>query len=83
MVRDLNSILGYIDRLNELDTAKVPPMAQVSDRYGVDGRSRAASASPTPAAKICMKDCASRCRTTWRWPMRRNRTERFQSSESD
>jgi aspartyl-tRNA(Asn)/glutamyl-tRNA(Gln) amidotransferase subunit C len=28
MVRDLNSILGYIDRLNELDTADVPPMAQ-------------------------------------------------------
>jgi len=34
MVRDLNSILDYIDRLNELDTADVPPMAQVSDRYG-------------------------------------------------
>ncbi|MBZ5530357.1 MAG: Asp-tRNA(Asn)/Glu-tRNA(Gln) amidotransferase subunit GatC [Acidobacteriia bacterium] len=29
MVRDLTSILGYIDRLNELDTANVPPMAQV------------------------------------------------------
>ena len=36
MVRDLNSILGYIDMLNELDTSEVPPMAQVSDRYGVD-----------------------------------------------
>ena len=36
MVRDLNSILEYMDRLNELDTSKVPPMAQVSDRYGVD-----------------------------------------------
>jgi aspartyl-tRNA(Asn)/glutamyl-tRNA(Gln) amidotransferase subunit C len=36
MLRDLNSILGYIDRLNELDTSNVPPMAQVSDRYGVD-----------------------------------------------
>jgi aspartyl-tRNA(Asn)/glutamyl-tRNA(Gln) amidotransferase subunit C len=36
MVRDLNSILDYVDRLNELDTSKVPPMAQVSDRYGVD-----------------------------------------------
>ncbi|HYN15789.1 MAG TPA: Asp-tRNA(Asn)/Glu-tRNA(Gln) amidotransferase subunit GatC [Terriglobales bacterium] len=34
MVRDLNSILEYVDRLNELDTAGVPPMAQVSDRYG-------------------------------------------------
>jgi len=36
MLRDLNSILEYIDRLNELDTSHVPPMAQVSDRYGVD-----------------------------------------------
>ena len=36
MVRDLNSILGHIDTLNELDTTNVPPMAQVSDRYGVD-----------------------------------------------
>jgi aspartyl-tRNA(Asn)/glutamyl-tRNA(Gln) amidotransferase subunit C len=35
MVRDLNSILDYVDRLNELDTSNVPPMAQVSDRYGV------------------------------------------------
>jgi aspartyl-tRNA(Asn)/glutamyl-tRNA(Gln) amidotransferase subunit C len=36
MVHDLNSILDYIDRLNELDTDNVAPMAQVSDRYGVD-----------------------------------------------
>ena len=36
MVRDLNSILGYIERLNELNTDDVAPMAQVSDRYGVD-----------------------------------------------
>lgn len=36
MLHDLNSILEYIDRLNELDTSNVPAMAQVSDRYGVD-----------------------------------------------
>ena len=36
MVRDLNAILGYIDTLNELDTANVPAMAQVSDKYGLD-----------------------------------------------
>lgn len=35
MVRDLNSILGHVDTLSELDTADVLPMAQVSDRYGV------------------------------------------------
>jgi aspartyl-tRNA(Asn)/glutamyl-tRNA(Gln) amidotransferase subunit C len=36
ILRDLNSILDYVDRLNQLDTSEVPPMAQVSDRYGVD-----------------------------------------------
>src|ERR1700756_5236114 len=36
MLHDLNSILDYIDRLNELDTDNVTPMAQVADRYGVD-----------------------------------------------
>jgi len=36
MVRDLNSILDYVDRLNELDTSNVAPMAQVSDRYLID-----------------------------------------------
>jgi aspartyl-tRNA(Asn)/glutamyl-tRNA(Gln) amidotransferase subunit C len=36
LLRDLNSILEYIDRLNQLDTTDVPPMAQVSDRYAVD-----------------------------------------------
>ena len=36
LLRDLNSILEYVDRLSGLDTSDVPPMAQVSDRYGVD-----------------------------------------------
>ena len=36
LLRDLNSILEYIERLNQLDTANVAPMAQVLDRYGVD-----------------------------------------------
>jgi aspartyl-tRNA(Asn)/glutamyl-tRNA(Gln) amidotransferase subunit C len=30
MLKDLNSILGHIDLLNELNTTNVPPMAQVS-----------------------------------------------------
>jgi len=33
-VTDLNSILGYIEKLNELDTSNVEPMAQVL--YAVD-----------------------------------------------
>ena len=36
MVRDLNSILGHVDSLSELDTKDVPPMAQISDRFGID-----------------------------------------------
>ena len=36
ILKDLNSILEYIDRLNELDTSAVEPMAQTSDRYGLD-----------------------------------------------
>ena len=34
MQRDLNSILGHIAQLNELDTSKVAPMAQVGEVIG-------------------------------------------------
>jgi len=36
MLRDLNSILGYVDSLSRLNTDSVEPMAQVSDRFGRD-----------------------------------------------
>lgn len=36
MVKDLNSILDYMERLGQLDTTNVEPMAQTSDRYGVN-----------------------------------------------
>ncbi len=35
LAKELTSILGYIERLNELDTENVPPMAQTSDRFGL------------------------------------------------
>jgi aspartyl-tRNA(Asn)/glutamyl-tRNA(Gln) amidotransferase subunit C len=50
MVRDLNSILDYVDRLNELDTSSVPPMAQVSDRYGLE-QSIPGSGKSAPATR--------------------------------
>ena len=75
MLRDLNSILGYIDRLNELDTSNVEPMAQVSDRYGVDETKRAVRDLPMPIAKIRSRDCASRCRRNQRWRMLQMRME--------
>ena len=43
MLKDLNSILGDIDRLNQLDVEKVEPMAQVASRYGAGTAVRAAS----------------------------------------
>ena len=47
MLRDLNSILGYIERLNELDTSGVEPMAQVSTRY----------AAPSSRARPSLMPC--------------------------
>ena len=43
MLKDLNSILDYVDRLNELDTSDVEPMAQTSDRYRTDPAKAGAS----------------------------------------
>lgn len=58
MLKDLNSIFGYIDRLNELDTANVAPMAQTSDRFGIDaqktGSERFAYASRPDELRPCL-----------------------------
>jgi aspartyl-tRNA(Asn)/glutamyl-tRNA(Gln) amidotransferase subunit C len=43
MQRDLNAILGHIAQLNELDTADVPPMAQVGEMLGGAADSTGAS----------------------------------------
>jgi len=55
MLRDLNSILEYIARLGELETEKIAPMAQVSDRYGVD-ESRQGSERFSYALRADVKD---------------------------
>lgn len=44
MARDLNSILDYIERLNELDTSTIEPMAQVSNYHAVDQSRQGSSA---------------------------------------
>ena len=45
MLRDLNSILDYMDRLNQLDTSDVPPMAQVMQGFeSKDAEGRLSSA---------------------------------------
>ena len=45
MLKDLNSILDYIDRLNELDTTDVPPMAQIADKSGRQAQRKAAKST--------------------------------------
>ena len=57
MLRDLNSILEYVARLGELETDKVAPMAQVSDRYGQDNdKSRQGSERFAYAIRDDVKD---------------------------
>ena len=54
MLKDLNSILGYIDRLNELDTADVEPMAQVASRYGAEAARGFADAMREDEPRPCL-----------------------------
>ena len=51
MLRDLNSILEYVERLSELDTGKVAPMAQVyQTATALMNRGRAGADAPGPGA---------------------------------
>jgi aspartyl-tRNA(Asn)/glutamyl-tRNA(Gln) amidotransferase subunit C len=51
MLKDLNSILDYIDHLNELDTTDVPPMAQVS---GMTAGDQSASTLRDDVLRSCL-----------------------------
>ena len=57
MLKDLNSILEYIDTLNELDTTNVPPMAQTADRFGTD----ASKTGSARFAHVMREDRAGGC----------------------
>ena len=54
MLKDLNSILDYIDRLNQLDTTNVEPMAQVAARYGVGDAEGFAGAMRPDEPRPCL-----------------------------
>ena len=60
MLKDLNSILGYIDRLNELDTSNVEPMAQVASRYGTSTETEASAMRPDEPRPSLPHDAALR-----------------------
>ena len=53
MLRDLNSILGHVAQLNELDTHDVPAMAQVNELLGAkDGGYGEALRKDSPRASL-------------------------------
>jgi len=52
LLKDLNSILGYIDRLNELDTSAVQPMAQVASLYGASRGANGGMRSDEPCPSL-------------------------------
>ena len=60
MLKDLNSILRYIDRLNELDTSNVEPMAQVASRYGTSTEAEANAMRPDEPRPSLPHDSALR-----------------------
>jgi aspartyl-tRNA(Asn)/glutamyl-tRNA(Gln) amidotransferase subunit C len=54
MLKDLNSILDYVDRLNQLDTTNVEPMAQVAARYGTGNTEGLAGAMRLDEPRPCL-----------------------------
>jgi aspartyl-tRNA(Asn)/glutamyl-tRNA(Gln) amidotransferase subunit C len=49
MLRDLNAILEYVAELNELDTAGVAPLAQVSELFNATGADALRADAPLPS----------------------------------
>ena len=55
MRRDLNAILDYVAQLAELDTAQVPPMAQVAEVLATAGE------VPTEKLSVLREDAVRPC----------------------
>lgn len=54
MLKDLNSILDYIDMLGQLDTKDVPPMAQVATLATSEGEPKFEYAMRADEVKPCL-----------------------------
>jgi aspartyl-tRNA(Asn)/glutamyl-tRNA(Gln) amidotransferase subunit C len=52
----LSSILGYIDKLNELDTSGVDPMSHCSTAGGETGLQREDAVTPSLGQKIAVEN---------------------------
>ncbi len=44
--KDLNNILDYVDKMNELDTSKVEPTAHILDIHNVDRKDEVKESMP-------------------------------------
>ncbi|GMT48824.1 MAG: aspartyl/glutamyl-tRNA(Asn/Gln) amidotransferase subunit C [bacterium] len=44
--KDLNNILNYVDKMNELDTSKVEPTAHILDIHNVDRKDEVKKSMP-------------------------------------
>jgi aspartyl-tRNA(Asn)/glutamyl-tRNA(Gln) amidotransferase subunit C len=54
MLKDLNAILDYVAELNEIDTAGVEPLAQVSEMSSVTGEPRPDDRRPSVDRAVVM-----------------------------
>lgn len=68
MEHDLNSILGYIGSLNELDTQNVAPMAQVSTSAGAQTELREDELRPSLAHDVAMQNAPATDGTFFKVP---------------
>lgn len=65
LVKDLNAMLAYIDKLNEIDTTNVEPLAQVG---GADNALRDDEARPSPPQDDMMQNAPERSGSLFKVP---------------
>ena len=65
LARDLTAMLAYIDKLNEVDTSAVEPLAQIGD---TPSALRADEARPSPPREELMQNAPDRSGPFFRVP---------------
>ena len=65
LVKDLNTMLAYIDKLNEVDTSHVEPLAQIGS---MENALREDEARPSPSQDDMMQNAPDRSGSLFRVP---------------
>jgi len=65
LVKDLNAMLAYIDKLNEVDTANVEPLAQIGS---AENALREDEARPSPPQDDMMENAPDRSGSLFKVP---------------